>query len=90
LPAIRNIFDDDKKLYVRTYREIDGKSEFYIFSTEGRLLRKIFFAIAKNNAKFAFPYMRDSAPYTFNKGKLYQLIENEETEKFELHVTSID
>lgn len=89
-PAIRNIFADEKKLYVRTYREIDGKSEFYIFSTEGRLLRKIFLAIAKNNAKFAYPYMRDSAPYTFNKSKLYQLIENEETEKFELHVTRID
>jgi hypothetical protein len=55
-----------------------------------KLLQKIFLPIAKNNAKFAFPYMRDSAPYTFNKGKLYQLIENEETEKFELHVTRID
>jgi hypothetical protein len=33
--------------------------------------------------------MTESKP-EFNKGKLYQLIENEETEAFELQVTRID
>ncbi len=88
-PAIRSISTADRKIYVRTYKEIENKSEFFVFETNGNLLKHIFLPIAKSSAKNAYPYIRDSSPYTFKNGNLYQLIENEDTETYELHVTGI-
>jgi hypothetical protein len=88
-PAIRRISTADKKIYVRTYKEIENKSEFFVFETNGVLLKHVFLPIAESRAKNAYPYMRDSSPYTIKNGNLYQLIENEDTETYELHVTRI-
>lgn len=93
-PPIRNIFTGGKRLYVRTYREIDGKSEFLIFDQKGVLLKKTYLQLAPSATKFAFPYMRDSSPFVFRDGKLYQLvgIEDELNEKVEwqLQVSKIE
>lgn len=93
-PPIRKIFTGGKRLYVRTYREIDGKSEFLIFDPKDTLLKKVYLPLAPAAAKFAYPYMRDNSPFAFRDGKLYQLVgtEDELTEKLEwqLHVSAID
>jgi len=82
-PLIRYFTVADKKVYVLTYKEKNGKSEFFVFSLAGQLLKKVMLPVT---AKDAFePY-----PYTISNGTLYQLADNEETEKWELHVTSLD
>jgi len=89
-PAIRDLFADNKQLYVRTFKRKDGKTEFFVFSSGGELIKIIFLPIRPSQSKFDFPYVRDSVPFTINDGILYQLIDNPKTEVFELHAEKID
>jgi glutaredoxin-related protein len=81
-PPIRLFDAADSKIYVMTYREKDGKREFYIFDMEGKLLKHRYLPLKDLDVEN--PY-----PYTFKDGKLYQLMENDD-EAWELHVTAID
>lgn len=81
-PAIRNYWVADKKIYVRTYKNKDGKSEFILFNIVGKFLRKVLLPIVDKDINN--PY-----PFTIYNGKIYQLIENEENEIWKLHVTGI-
>ncbi len=85
-PAIRKFFTDNTLLYVRTYRKKGGKDEFFIFDAAGKLVRRVYLPIAPSTDKLAYPYLRDSAPFAFKDEKLYQLVENEEEETWELFV----
>lgn len=89
-PAIRDIFGADKQLYVRTYKVKEGKHEFFIFSEDGKLQGHVFLPIAESNAKYAYPYMRDSAPFAVKNGKLYQLIAVDDEGDYELHVSTVE
>jgi len=90
-PAIRNIFSDGKDIYVWTYLKKDNRNrfEFFIFNFKGKLLKKVYLPIAKSNARYAYPYMKDYAPYMFKDGNYYYLVENEEAEEWQLHMTEI-
>lgn len=81
-PAIQFFIAADKKVYVQTYMETDGKYEFFIFDLEGKLLKRLFLPVAYRN-----PTRFD--PYTFSRNKFYQLIENEDEEEWELHAIEI-
>jgi hypothetical protein len=88
-PAIREVYTDDEKIYARTYREKKTRSEFFIYNFQGKLLKHIFLHIAESSAKYAFPFMRDYSPFAIKKGKLYQLILDEGTEKWSLYAFEI-
>jgi hypothetical protein len=79
-PAIRDMVIDEGKIFVLTYNRKDGKNEFFIFDMDGKLLRKKFIPIQTLNS--VSPY-----PYYIKNGKLYQLVENEDTEEWELQIT---
>jgi hypothetical protein len=89
-PAVRDIFADHQTLYVRTFRIDQGKTEFFIFSTEGRFLKKVFLPIQQRHSTDVFPYLEDSEPFTIKDGKLYRLLKNKETKAYELHVTGVE
>jgi hypothetical protein len=82
LPAIRNIMVKDKKVYVLTFKREGNKSEFYIFDVNGELLNRVFLPL-KENSPLTY------SPFYIKDGKLYQLVENEEEEEWELYVTEI-
>ena len=82
-PEIFIFFIDANKIYVATWKWEKDKIEFFIFSLKGKLLKKKFVTIAFQEGSLT-PY-----PMAFKKGKLYQLIENEE-EDWELHVSKTD
>jgi hypothetical protein len=79
-PAVRNFSTADNKLYVVTFKETAGKTEVLVFSAKGNFLRKILLPVKEKNPEHLFPF-------SFSKDKFYQLIENEETENWELFVT---
>jgi hypothetical protein len=81
LPAIRNFMVTDKKVYVLTFKRQGNKSEFYIFDLEGKLLNHVFLPLKEQTPLTYFPYY-------IKDGKLYQLVENEEEEEWELYVTN--
>ncbi|HLP44706.1 MAG TPA: hypothetical protein VK469_02100, partial [Candidatus Kapabacteria bacterium] len=58
------------------------KSEFYIFDIKGTFLKKIMLPLKEKDERLWYPY-------TIGNGKLYQLVEDEDTETWELHVTDI-
>lgn len=82
-PLTRDFHAVDQKVYVRTYGEEKGKSEFFIFTTAGKLLKRVMLQVKEKDAL-------ESYPYAIRNGKLYQLVENEDLEEWELHVESIE
>jgi hypothetical protein len=81
-PLMRYFHAADNKVYIRTHREVKGESEFFIFTIEGKLLKRIMLPVKEKDAL-------ESYPYTIQDGKFYQLVENEQTEEWELHKTDI-
>jgi len=81
-PLMRYFLTADNKVYIRTYRDVQGESEFFIFTIEGKLLKRVMLPVKEKDAL-------ESYPYTIQDGKFYQLVENEQTEEWELHVEKI-
>lgn len=78
-PAIRDLIVDDGHVYVMTYQRKQGKSEFFIFNLEGKLVKKTFVPLQDYDDGVAL------FPYSIKNNFLYQLIDNEDTEEWELH-----
>jgi hypothetical protein len=75
----------DERIYVLTYFEKEGKQEIFIFNSSGKFLKKIFLKIP--------PFLPHSlAHQRLTKIKhncLYQLLENEDTDTWNLHITEL-
>jgi hypothetical protein len=82
-PAVRDMVINNEKLYVRTYKKNGGKTEFFILDSKGKLLEKVFIPIYERNR-------REYYSYSICDGKVYQLIENEDTEEWELHIVPFE
>jgi hypothetical protein len=81
-PTVRDLTAIDHKLYVLTYEEEQDNRKFYIFSFDGKLIKQTMLPLKDMNA--LSPY-----PYTVKKNKLYQVVENDDAEEWELHITGI-
>lgn len=86
LPAIRYIFCSPGKLYVQTYRTVDGKAELFIYDLSGKFLKRTFISFIEE--EFSYNDMLLPPLHTIHRDKLYQLLENED-EEWELHVTPV-
>ena len=82
-PAIRDYYVADGRIYVLTYKEEDGKSEWLIFDLAGKFLKRLF---------LPYQYMTpvDGYPTAVKNETLYQLIESEEGEEWALHITDLE
>ncbi len=79
-PIIRGMDVVDDKLYVNGYPHPDGRTEFAVYTLNGKLINKgIFLNIPEATA-------RDLYPYTIKDDKLYQLVDNDDEEVWELHI----
>lgn len=72
----------DGKLYVQTFKSEKEKSEFYILDLDGKLSGKIMVPFRESELLRAYPF-------TISKGKIYQLIESDDSEEWELHINEI-
>jgi hypothetical protein len=81
-PALKDIIAADKKLYALTWKAVNGNTECYVFDFSGKLVQTTFLPIKNRDAV-------NFSPLTIKNGKLYQLVENENSKKWELHVTDI-
>ena len=73
----------DGKVYVLTYEQEGGKSAFYIFDFKGQFLKKVFAPFYESDFLHFYPY-------SISGGKLYQLLDNEDTEEWELVVSDLE
>lgn len=79
-PPIRMFHVDAGKVYIMTNREKDDKNEFIVIDTSGRELKRLFLPIQP------FEDGMIVVNYTVKNGKLYHVVDNEETEQWELKI----
>lgn len=82
MPAIRNFFVKDNRVYVVTFLEQEEKTECFVFDLIGKKLKTVFLPLKRQTALMYYPY-------TIKSGKLFQLVENEDSEEWELVITKI-
>lgn len=82
-PAIASVFERDNIIYVSSFRSKDKTTyEFFLFDENGKFIHSMFIPMKFQTA--LQPY-----PMSIKNGKLYQLIENEDEEEWELHASFI-
>jgi hypothetical protein len=81
-PAIVALFQRDDFIYVMTFRRQEDKYEFFVFDGNGNLFKKTFIP-------FVFQTAMNPYPFSIKDNRLYQLVENADTEEWELHVADI-
>lgn len=81
-PTIRAFFVDDGTIYVLTWKIENKANEFFTYDMNGKFKKRLLIHIQ---------YETELQPYpiTINKGKLYQIVENEEEEVWEFHMSKI-
>jgi hypothetical protein len=82
LPPLRQFRVADNRIYVLPYWKEKGKNCFYIFDMSGKFIKKVPVLLQERNILELFPY-------TIEKGKIYQPVENDD-EEVELHIQPIE
>ncbi len=77
-PDIREFFVVGEKVYVLTYNGKPGNEEFLIFDEKGAFVKSITLPLKAAN-------VHELYPFNFHNGNVYQLVENEDEEEWELH-----
>jgi hypothetical protein len=72
-----------EKIYVVTWKRKGLDAECFVYDTNGKFIKKAFLPIQDQNAVWFYPFQ-------IKDGKLYQLIENETSEEWELHATAVE
>jgi hypothetical protein len=81
-PAIQFFLIDNDKIYIPTYRKQKEDYELFIYNIDGKFIKQVYFPLK-------YIDMLKPCPYTIKNGVLYQLIENDEDEVWELHAVEI-
>ena len=76
----------DGKIYATTYKKMDNKTEMLILDLEGRILRRPYLPLA--SIRPGRGVLRYDL-FTVGQDKLYELIQNHETGKWELVITEL-
>lgn len=82
-PAVLDIRVTDDKIYAITYKNENNKNECFIFELNGKLLKKTFITLQKMDINSHYPF-------DIKKGKVYQVLENEDTEGWDLYITEVN
>ncbi len=84
-PLWQNFIVADQRIYFQTYKrnKEDTQNEVAIFTLKGESIKRVWLPF---DEYFDFT----PCPYIIHDKKLYQCVDNEEEDRWELHITSID
>jgi len=82
-PVIASFFVDNDTIYVMTWKKENGSNEFFTYDMKGKFKKRLLIPIKYETELSAYPM-------TVKNGKLYQLVENENKEEWEFHVSNIN
>lgn len=85
-PAIRDFWIDNKKIYVTTYKEQGDNHEIIILDIKGNILARLLLPL-KSLRDFKGFGVFDH--FTVHNDILYELVDNEDTNIWELHKTNL-
>lgn len=83
LPVLWYLRMADDKIYIVTYKTKNQKQEVLVLDVEGKLLKRVFLPLARWD-------IMGLMPFTVCNDRLYQLVENEDTEDWELYIYEIE
>ena len=76
----------DDKIYSTTYKKKDDKTEMLVLDLEGRILRRLYLPLTSMRPKRGV--LRYDL-FTVSQDKLYELVQNKDTGKWELVITDL-
>jgi hypothetical protein len=85
LPVILDFFvdsADNGTIYIITWKKEAGKNDFYTYDMTGKFKKQVTIPLKYQNAFSTYPAL-------IKNGKLYQLVEDEKREVWELYITEI-
>ncbi len=82
LPAIFKVLFSNDKLYIITYLEKNEKRECYLYNLKGKQIKRIFIPLKINS-------IAHRPLFSIKDNKIYQLIDNEENETWEMQIKNI-
>lgn len=94
-PAIQTFTVTDGKIYVVTYKKKDLNSEVLVLDLKGKLVKTVYLPLFKNDEQFYRAIennifrRKNNSTFAINNGKLYQILENEDEETWNLRITDI-
>jgi hypothetical protein len=87
-PAIHYFHVDGGRIYAMTYRERDGKHETLVLDESGNTIRSAYLPIT--SANYYFPSSLPIELNTVHDGKLYEVLKNVASERWELHISELE
>jgi hypothetical protein len=85
-PLLHRFLVSDGKIYATTYKVKDGQHEMLILDLKGNILKRMFLPLPSMRP---FRRILRSDLFTVDRGKLFELIKNPETQVWELHRTEL-
>jgi len=84
-PLFQNFIVADNRIYIQTFKrnEKQETNECFILDLEGKLIKKIWIPLVEF-------WDFTPNPYTIRDRKLYQFLENQDSEEWELHITLLE
>ncbi len=82
LPEIRQFYVSGDRMYACTWKEQEGKAEFFVYDISGKLVKQVY-------VPFSSESPLDPFPAAVHKGQFYQLVEDEEEETWVLRIFPI-
>lgn len=79
LPVVWYFKVADEKIYIFTHKTKNKKQEILVLDMKGKLLKRLYLPMVRWD-------IMGLMPFTIKNDRLYQLVENEETEQCDLHM----
>ena len=89
-PQIQDIIVDNNKIYVSTFEKKGEKEKYIIMDLNGKMIKTIYLPIPQQTSFTSQTIGRGNRLYGISNSKFYYLIENEDNEEWELHMTKIN
>lgn len=89
MPAIKDLLTANGKIYIQTFLEKNGKSEFIIMDLKGKILQSILLPKPISTSYLGLMIGRAVRFFSFQNEVYYYLVENEEEETYEVHAQSL-
>lgn len=89
LPPIRDLFINNNKIYIQTFKRQANKQEFIIMDIKGKTLKTLHLPVVKNSTFAAEMSGLGLKFCAINKDRFIYLGENQEEEEWEVHVVDI-
>jgi len=89
LPPLRDIFIDNHKIYIQTFKQQDNNQEYLILDLKGNMLKKVYLPVVQPSTFASEMVGLGLKFYAIDKGRFVYLVENQEEEEWDVYMEDI-